>query len=97
MSENPSGHPSPDSPVPAARSLHFIEQIIEADNASGKWGTWTQADCGPGPAGAARLGKPRVHTRFPPEPNGYLHIGHAKSICLNHGLAKASGGKFNLR
>lgn len=39
----------------------------------------------------------RVHTRFPPEPNGYLHIGHAKSICLNFGLAKEFGGKCNLR
>ncbi len=39
----------------------------------------------------------RVHTRFPPEPNGYLHIGHAKSICLNFGLAKDFGGKCNLR
>jgi len=39
----------------------------------------------------------RVHTRFPPEPNGYLHIGHAKSICLNYGLAKEFNGKFNLR
>jgi glutaminyl-tRNA synthetase len=39
----------------------------------------------------------RVHTRFPPEPNGYLHIGHAKSICLNYGLAQEFGGKMNLR
>ena len=39
----------------------------------------------------------RVHTRFPPEPNGYLHLGHAKSICLNFGLADEFGGKTNLR
>src|SRR3954449_269297 len=39
----------------------------------------------------------RVQTRFPPEPNGYLHIGHAKSICLNFGLAAEFGGKTNLR
>ena len=38
-----------------------------------------------------------VHTRFPPEPNGYLHVGHAKSICLNFGLAQQYGGKCNLR
>ena len=41
--------------------------------------------------------KGKVLTRFPPEPNGYLHIGHAKSICLNFGVAEEFGGKCNLR
>src|SRR6516225_423731 len=40
---------------------------------------------------------PQIHTRFPPEPNGYLHIGHAKSICLNFGIAHEFGGVCNLR
>jgi len=39
----------------------------------------------------------RVHTRFPPEPNGYLHIGHAKGICISYGIAEEFGGKYNLR
>lgn len=59
------------------KSLNFIEEIVEADLASGKCSS--------------------VATRFPPEPNGYLHIGHAKSICLNFGLAKKYGGSTNLR
>src|ERR1019366_5873511 len=40
---------------------------------------------------------PQIHTRFPPEPNGYLHMGHAKSICLNFGIAREFGGICNLR
>ena len=46
---------------------------------------------------AAGKNEGRIHTRFPPEPNGYLHIGHATSICLNFGLAKKYNGKCNLR
>lgn len=59
------------------KSLNFLEEIVEADLASGKYKS--------------------IVTRFPPEPNGYLHIGHAKSICLNFGLALKYGGKTNLR
>ncbi len=54
----------------------------------------------PGPARMQVLGKPdvaRIRTRFPPEPNGHLHIGHAKSICINFGLAKKYGGVCHLR
>jgi glutaminyl-tRNA synthetase len=67
------------TPVAAdSKPSHFIREIIEEDNRTGKHGG-------------------RVHTRFPPEPNGYLHVGHAKSIVLNFGLAADYNGKCNLR
>ncbi|MBL4810293.1 MAG: glutamine--tRNA ligase/YqeY domain fusion protein [Phycisphaerales bacterium] len=67
----------------AVEQRHFIQQIIDADIESGKWG----------PPGDRSV----ITTRFPPEPNGYLHIGHAKAIHISHGLAREYGGKFNLR
>src|SRR6266568_4198357 len=54
----------------------------------------------PGPGPQQQSGEPdaaRIRTRFPPEPNGYLHFGHAKSICLNFGLARDYGGACHLR
>jgi glutaminyl-tRNA synthetase len=79
--------------MPEDRPRNFIEEIVETDSASRKWGAWQAAEV----TGSQQQGAPRVHTRFPPEPNGYLHIGHAKSIWLNYSVAKKYGGKFNLR
>lgn len=62
----------------ATRFGGFIQEAIDEDTASNRYGG-------------------RVHTRFPPEPNGYLHIGHAKAICIDFGLAEANGGLCNLR
>jgi glutaminyl-tRNA synthetase len=82
-----------------ASHSNFIRAAIEADLASGKYVARTWG----GKPGAAKTheGAPkdpaRIRTRFPPEPNGYLHIGHAKSICLNFGLALDYGGACHLR
>lgn len=64
------------------KSLNFLEEAIEADINAGK---------------VAASPTRKVHTRFPPEPNGYLHIGHAKAFCMDFGAAERYGGQCNLR
>ena len=85
------------SDTPAA--ANFIRNIIEADLAAGKHAQRRWAGR-PGLAAehaAAPLDPAKIRTRFPPEPNGYLHFGHAKSILLNFGLAAEFGGRCHMR
>ena len=92
------GAPTPQSPLTEPVS-NFIRHRVEADVASGHWaGRRWRGTPGTGPDQAQAAADPaRIRTRFPPEPNGYLHIGHAKSICLNFGLAQDFGGVCHLR
>lgn len=88
--------PTPTTVTPAT---NFIRNIVEADLAAGKYAQRRWAGQ-PGLAAAhaqAPLDPAKIRTRFPPEPNGYLHFGHAKSICLNFGLAQQFGGRCHLR
>lgn len=95
MSDKPSS-PAPSEP---ARAGNFLRTVIERDLSAG---TYDARAFGGSPGDAAHhaAGQPdpaRVRLRFPPEPNGYLHVGHAKSICLNFGLARDYGGVCHLR
>ncbi|KRC30623.1 glutamine--tRNA ligase/YqeY domain fusion protein [Acidovorax sp. Root217] len=90
---------APEAAPETAKTSNFLRQIIESDldkgtYASRQWGGT------PGDAAHHAKGQPdpaKIRTRFPPEPNGYLHIGHAKSICINFGLARDYGGVCHLR
>jgi glutaminyl-tRNA synthetase len=102
----PNGNESPPKKVPAesatpesAHLTNFIRNIIDADLAQGKYASRKWAGV-PGPASGlmnADTDPAKIRTRFPPEPNGYLHYGHAKSVLFNFGLARDYGGVCHLR
>jgi glutaminyl-tRNA synthetase len=84
-------------PIPSASN--FIRGIIDRDLAENKFASkkWAGSPGGASHQAAGQVDTAKIRTRFPPEPNGYLHIGHAKSICLNFGLARDYGGICHLR
>ena len=87
------------APADDVKPSNFLRQIVERDLAEGRYvGRRFAGTPGDGAHHAAGAPDPaRIRTRFPPEPNGYLHVGHAKSISLNFGLARDYGGVCHLR
>jgi glutaminyl-tRNA synthetase len=90
---------SPAKKPQEASHSNFIRQIVEADLMAGKYAKrrWNGKPGSVLALDEAALDPAKIRTRFPPEPNGYLHYGHAKSICLNFGLARDYGGVCHLR
>ncbi len=90
---------SPDAAPHEPKTSNFLRQIIEQDLAKGTYATrkWGGSPGDAAHHAAGQSDPAKIRTRFPPEPNGYLHIGHAKSICLNFGLARDYGGICHLR
>ena len=82
------------NPAPETHASNFLRQIITHDLAAGtyKSRSWSGSPGNAQSHAGAPADTAAIRTRFPPEPNGYLHIGHAKSICLNFGLARDFGG-----
>ncbi|MBS1196402.1 MAG: glutaminyl-tRNA synthetase [Proteobacteria bacterium] len=85
--------------VPNPPAANFIKNIVEADLAADKYAPrrWAGQPGAAADHAAAPPDAAKIRTRFPPEPNGYLHFGHAKSILLNFGLAEQFGGRCHLR